>query len=38
MEQGDGVTSSNYIDSVTIHKRYIRRAWIYYTIPLHCPP
>ena len=35
MEQDDGVTSSTYIDPVTIHKWYIRRPWIYYTIPLH---
>ena len=35
MEQDDGGTSSSYIDPVTIHKWYIRRPWIYCTIPLH---
>ena len=34
MEQDDGGTSSSYIDPVTIHKWYIRRPWIYCTIPL----
>ena len=34
MEQDDGGTSSSYIDPVTIRKWYIRRPWIYCTIPL----